>query len=231
VPRRFVETVTALGLLPVPTHERVRNIVVSPLTGRLGGAADLRTTARLLDEGLRADPALAALPARFLFCLDDRGDLHDRPCDLAAVAVDQGRARLVAAGLGGKVVDLEDVPRLLLGLARRFVELRGTGPTAPWHVSELPARGGELGPFHPAAHPAAHPPAHPPAHPAGAPAPVAAPPYGRLVQDDGRALLHVPVPDGVLTPALLDQVLASAGDTVVVTPWRSLVLPDLEVPA
>ena len=35
-------------------------------------------------------------------------------------------------------------------------------------------------------------------------------------------------PDGRLTPALAGEVLARAGTEVVVTPWRSLLLPDLE---
>ena len=36
------------------------------------------------------------------------------------------------------------------------------------------------------------------------------------------------MPDGRLTPALAAEVLARAGAEVVVTPWRSLLLPDLE---
>ena len=47
-------------------------------------------------------------------------------------------------------------------------------------------------------------------------------------QDDGRVALHLAVPDGRLTPDLAASVLDRAGDEVVVTPWRSLLLPDLE---
>ena len=54
------------------------------------------------------------------------------------------------------------------------------------------------------------------------------PPYGLAEQVDGRTVEHVEVPDGRLTPALAGEVLARAGTEVVVTPWRSLLLPDLE---
>lgn len=212
VPDRLVERVSLLGLLPSPAHDRVRNIMMSPLTGRSGGRADLRPVAGMLDDALCGDPLLAALPARFLFCLDDRDDLCDRTGDLAAVAVAPDRARLWAGGRAGEVVGLAEVPGRLVELARRFLAVRGSGPTACWHVSELPGGGADLGAFRPADPPPQAPP----------------PPYGSLVQDDGRHTRHLAVPDGMLTPALLDHLLACAADQVVVTPWRGVLLPDLE---
>ena len=44
--RDLVERVAATGLLPSVTHERVRNIVVSPATGLTGTRPDLRGLAR-----------------------------------------------------------------------------------------------------------------------------------------------------------------------------------------
>ena len=44
--------VSAAGLLPSATHERVRNIVASPLSGRFGGLGDMRDTVRELDEAV-----------------------------------------------------------------------------------------------------------------------------------------------------------------------------------
>ncbi|WP_228001331.1 hypothetical protein [Nocardia australiensis] len=67
--------IAELGLLPSATPERIRNIMVSPLIGRIGGRADLAPYRSLLDALFCADPALVALPARFVFVLDDRSDL------------------------------------------------------------------------------------------------------------------------------------------------------------
>jgi precorrin-3B synthase len=212
VPLEIVERVRALGLLPSNAHERVRNVLVSPLSGRTGGRADLREVAERYDALLCADPVLAGLPARFLVCLDDRGDLADRSADLALEAVETTRGRVRAGGWLGATVPLTEAPDLLVALARRFVELRGGGPTAPWHVTELPGGPADLGRF------------TAPGVPASTTVP---PPYGRIRQDDGRTLLHLAVPDGVLGHALTARVLTEARDEVVVTPWRGVVLPDL----
>ena len=53
------EIVAAAGLLPSQTHERVRNIVASPLSGRVGGTTDIRGLVTELDEAIQSEPALA----------------------------------------------------------------------------------------------------------------------------------------------------------------------------
>lgn len=217
----FVEAVTEAGFLPVPTHELVRNIMVSPLTGRRGGQADLGPAVERLDELLCADPAFAGLSARFLFVLDDgRGDLSDRTLDVGAMAVDAEHAQVrVGSEHWGDVVTLEDLPQALLDVALRFVDVRGTDDDAPWHVDEL---GGADGPGVEAL-------SGPPhardlrTHVTSLPLP-----QGMITQDDGRSVEHVPVPDGLLTPDLARPLLDRAAGPVVVTPWRSLLLPDLE---
>lgn len=207
--------VEATGLLPSRSHELVRNVLVSPLTGVEGGRADLRPVARALDEALRADPALAGLSARFLFVLDDgRGDVLGRPTDVGLVALDATTAQVRWGSAGwGPVVPLEGAVPALLGVAHEFLVARGEGPEAPWHVDELDA---------------------PLPLPAGAPdprVPAAAepPPYGPV----GGTHDHVAVPEGVLTPPLLARLLDGLPDDapVVVTPWRSLLLPVVVAPA
>ena len=83
VPDAFVAGVRDAGLLPSPSHELVRNVMVSPLTGRLGGRADLRPVATDSTGCCAPTPRCARLPGRFLFVLDDgRGDLVERTLDL-----------------------------------------------------------------------------------------------------------------------------------------------------
>jgi precorrin-3B synthase len=217
VPEEFVDAVKAAGLLPSPSHELVRNIMVSPLSGRVGGQADLRPAAQLLDELLCDDPVFTNLSGRFLFVLDDgRGDLVDRGLDLGVMAVDADAAQLrVGTQHWGEVVELDAVPDALLDLARRFLDVNGGGDEARWHVDELPDRGaGLLGANH--------------ARDLRTQVTSLPAPFGVIAQDDGRSVEHVEVPDGDLTHDLTTQLLARAGHDVVVTPWRSVLLPDLD---
>jgi precorrin-3B synthase len=216
VPAGLVDALTAAGLLPAPSHELVRNIMVSPLTGRVGGRSDLRPVATALDEGLCADPVLATLPGRFLFVLDDgRGDLADRSLDLGLMAVDDSTAQLrVGSREWGPVVPLPEAPGRLLDLGRAFLVARGEGDSAAWHVDELDNGGTRLLGIH---------------HARDLRSQVTALPlpHGTIPQDDGRRAENVVVPDGRLTQELAADLLARAASTVIVTPWRSVVLPDL----
>ncbi|MER6943094.1 precorrin-3B synthase [Nonomuraea sp. NPDC000554] len=113
----FAERIAAAGLLPSPTHERVRNIVASPLVDR-----ELIID---LDRALCARPELAELPGRFLFALGETGLAAD-------VALMEGRLLLAGreTGLPGTVAGMLDT-------AEVFLRLRST----EWRISELgPAR-------------------------------------------------------------------------------------------
>ena len=102
-----VDAVEATGLLPSRTHELVRNVMVSPLSGITGGRTDLRPVADELDRLVCVDASLARLPGRFLFVLDDgRGDLVGRSCDLGLVALDESQAQLRVGAAWGAVVPL-----------------------------------------------------------------------------------------------------------------------------
>jgi len=214
VPQGFVDAVAEAGFLPVPSHELVRNIMVSPLSGRVGGRADLFPIARAFDQALCAQPLFAGLSARFLFVFDDgRGDLIDRTLDLGAMAVDAENAQVrMGSETWGEVVEIEALPEVLLDLATRFVRARGESADAPWHVDELET---PLTEFH---------------HARDLRTQVTSPfpPRGEFTQDDGRVAEIIDVPEGIVTHDLATQVLARAGSDLIVTPWRSLVLPDLE---
>ena len=210
VAAEVVRAVLATGLVPSRTHELVRNVLVSPQTGLAGGRADLRPVARDLDRLLCGSPALAALPGRFLFVLDDgRGDLADRECDLGLTALDDRTAQLRCGGPDpsrwGPVVPLTGAPRALVALAEEFLRRRGSGPRAAWHVAELGA------PLLPVAT-------------ADPRAVVSSPP---LVHGAVAGGVHVHVPGGALDDRLLGDVEAAAGSgtDVVVTPWHGVLVP------
>lgn len=212
-----VDAVMATGLMPSASHERVRNVLASPLTGRSGGRADLRPVVRELDALMCADPALAALAGRFLFVLDDgRGDVAGRDLDLGLVAVGGDAVQLRAGTSGwGRVVPLADAATALTSLAVRFVGAAGAQPTSPWHVDELPGGGAGLLDEPQDPRPETRVTSDPP-------------PLGRIPQDDGRHAQHLAAPDGRLDRRLLDEVRALGAPDVVVTPWRTLIVPDLE---
>ena len=255
------------GLLPSATHERVRNVLASPLSGVAGdpvarvavvggaavdargtGSTDVRGLAAALDRGLCARPALAALPGRFLFALDDgRGDVAAEEPDLCWRAVSPTAGMLLVAGVAVGEVRVDDAVGVLLDAAEAFLALRAAdgraadGRTA-WRAAELPdaparvaallaagsARGdrtsqqGGLTAIR-------HQQGHPATPPAGAGTPAAAVP-GPVRRDDGGLALVVAPVLGELTA---DQVrlLADVAPDAVVTPWRTVVLTRLHPPA
>src|SRR5580700_7638537 len=72
------------GLFPSPEHDRVRNVLASPLAG-LDGGPDLTAIVQGLDAALCARARLAELPGRFLFAVDDgRGDVAGLGADVVA---------------------------------------------------------------------------------------------------------------------------------------------------
>ncbi|HZH21769.1 MAG TPA: precorrin-3B synthase, partial [Geodermatophilus sp.] len=120
------DRLAAAGLLPSPTHERVRNVLASALTGRAGGHVDVRPWVRTLDAALCADPALAALPGRYLATLDDgRGDVAGLGGDVGLLALSPDTVALTLAGAdSGLRVHPDDAVRLALAATRAFLAER-----------------------------------------------------------------------------------------------------------
>ncbi|AQA04971.1 precorrin-3B synthase [Mycobacterium sp. MS1601] len=206
------EAIADAGLLPSSTHERVRNIVSSPLSGRVDGVLDVRGWVPELDAAVCADPVLAGLPGRFWFSLDDgRGDVSGLRADAGVHALDDNTLALLLAGVdtGVRLGTDEAIPTLL-AVARRFVSVRGK----KWRVHELDDARTLLDGLTPRAEPGRSWP------------PSIRGPIGWLSQRDGRVALGAGVALGVL-PSRTAEYLAAIGAPIVITPWRSLLVCDL----
>lgn len=212
------------GLLPSPEHDRVRNILASPLGGRHPAAA-LQTDALVaaLDAGLCADAALAQLPGRFLFAVEDRSRTLGRlRADVTLTASDDGTCLRLA--LAGRATTLEATPAegpgLALDAARAFLDLLRADGGGGWRIDDLPdgaarvaqALGGALrvGVATPAAGPGLVP--------------------GVLEQADGRVAVTAVAPLGRVDHTTLVGLRALLGDdvrSVRLSPGRTLTLVDV----
>ncbi len=217
------EKIAQAGLLPSATHERVRNIVASPLSGRFGGLADVRPWVADLDAAIQADPALAGLSGRFWFGLDDgRGDVSGLRADVGVQVLDQGAdgaeagvALLLAGSDTGIRLAAGEVVATLTTVAVRFAEIRGKC----WRVSELDDPGILLTGLSATATPLAD------------AETLTRGPVGWFDQVDGHVVgdkvaLGAAVPLGVL-PARTAEFLAAVEAPLVITPWRTVLICDL----
>ncbi|MFF5248588.1 precorrin-3B synthase [Streptosporangium sp. NPDC000095] len=193
----FAARMARAGLLPSATHERIRNILASPLTGVDGpaepnepgrpagsaepnkfgrpnrptgppepsginepsrpsgpnggdapngtktngrGIADITPLIGELDRRLCARPALAALPGRFMFALDDgRGDVAGLGADATILPTAPDAAALLLAGTDtGLRVPLDEAVTVLLATAEAFLDELATRDVTAWRIAELP---------------------------------------------------------------------------------------------
>ncbi|WP_040790954.1 precorrin-3B synthase [Nocardia paucivorans] len=211
----LTDLLAGAGLLPSRTHERVRNIVASPLSGRIGGGADVQALVPALDTALLAAPRLADLPGRVLFGLDDgRGDISGLRPDIGAHAVGDDEFALLLAGRDSGVrVSPAETVEVLLAAAHGFLELSN----GQWRLHEIDngierlveLLGLSPGPDR----------IDPPTR--------TEPPIGWLPQDDGLVALGAGVRFGSL-PARTAEFVAAIERPVLITPWRGLVITDLE---
>jgi precorrin-3B synthase len=141
------EALAAGDLLPSPTHDRVRNILASPLGGRHPLA--VAPTDRLvteLDRLICAEPDLADLPGRFVFEVDDGSQVGR-----SAAADVTLRARAATESDGGPVFELllvgiatdlaarptSEAAQLAVAAARAFLELRDAAAEPVWRIGDL----------------------------------------------------------------------------------------------
>jgi sulfite reductase beta subunit-like hemoprotein len=121
------------GLLPSLAHDRVRNILAAPLAGRGPAAlADVDQIVDALDRALCADAALAELPGRFLFAVDDgtralaglRADV-ELVAERGGLGRGEGAFRLYLDGHATSLVaSAAAAPEVALDAARAFLALR-----------------------------------------------------------------------------------------------------------
>ncbi|MER7579243.1 cobalamin biosynthesis protein CobG [Kitasatospora sp. NPDC097691] len=162
----LAERLRAVGLLPSDTHERVRNIVASPLAGLDAvPGADVQAWVRELDARLCASDWAAGLSGKFLFALDDgRGDVAALDADVTLIAgsgapgsgaAGSGEAAAGTAGAGAAAAGRPAVLRLgrsshghpveagqevtaVLDAARSFLTSLRAGGRKAWHLREVP---------------------------------------------------------------------------------------------
>jgi precorrin-3B synthase len=255
------------GLFPSPGHDRVRNVLASPLAG-LDGGPDLTAIVQGLDAALCARPRLAELPGRFLFAIDDgRGDVARLGADvIARVRADDavvnglavrgaasghaasghaasghaasGHAAAGHASAGHAAA--EDVVTVMLACAEAFLDLRAAEGGTAWRIAELadgPARVRAAVAARPGLAAVTQPPAAAPlptgsdrpaapGAPADRPVGPASRPVGVVGPGGTAAVLLAPL--GRLSTAQLIWLADRVGERPArVTPWRSVVLPDL----
>lgn len=221
----------AVGLLPSVTHERVRNILASPLAGR--DQASLLPTDELvaeLDRTLCADRDLAHLSGRFLFGVDDgSGLVLGQDLDVALVAERTDRSNyveplftLMVGGLRTNAsVGAAVAAGTALEAARAFLALGRHAGGRRWRLSALPGGGAavaeelglriEQGPPNRGLDPSAQAP-------------------GLRTQRDGRVALTVLPRLGRLGSAGLTSVATAVrawGSDVRLSPWRTLTIVDI----
>ncbi len=204
IPEGLAWSIEATGLIPSGSHELVRNILAAPLASHLGDlVADF-------DAGLCADPELANLPGRFMVAFsDESGSVLGEHWDLAYQLTSPTSGRLLAAAAGHVVVGAEvarsDAVAELLRRACLFLTdrvLADHSGNGVWNVRDL----------------------HTGASVFEGLSPVTLDPPTALAAGTHDHDLVCGVPLGMLDAVMIDA-LAQVTDTVVLTPWRSVVVP------
>ncbi|MFD2455294.1 precorrin-3B synthase [Corynebacterium mendelii] len=231
----FSQAVADAGFLAHPTHDRMRNIIVS------GHTPVLHPLAHRIDEALCADPVVAGLAGRTLFGVDDgSGDVAESEPDFGAVpeqAVTHPPSTTLPVTarylteitpetpfrlfLGGRCTVLTaraaDLPAVYAAGARCWQEIRGN----KWRVAEQPAAhdrllaamaaaGARTGCDRPAATPAPAPPV----------------PVGWHDNPDATVTLGAGLPFGALSSTAA-RLIAATGATTTATTRHTVMVHNL----
>jgi precorrin-3B synthase len=234
-PTRGVELagrIAEAGLLPSLAHERVRNIVASPLSGLdRRGRIDVSSLVTSLDRRLCGDDRLTRLPGRFLFALDDgRRDLDGIDADIRLTALDEATVHLQP---GDITVPVGHAAAAMILIAEAFLAEQRSQQRDPrhaaWRISELDDGARRVADR-------ARPLIRATASPVGRvalDAAAARPPHplGLAAQRDARYSLTVLVALGRLEADQARRLAELCGGRGLrITPWRSIVLTDIADP-
>ncbi|WP_424211174.1 hypothetical protein ACN20G_03195 [Streptomyces sp. BI20] len=234
------ELLDAVGLLPAPGHERVRNVLLSPLSGLdTTDRPDVTPWVRELDAELCARDWTTGLSGRFLFACDDgRGDVAalDPDVTLSPDPADPARALVRIAGADlAAAVPFDAAPRAALTAARLFLDAARAAGTRAWQIRELPSDHALSGAGLVTALRAGGIPATPAPVPAPAPAPAGVAADGEAGGEAGGpgprpgrhgAALVVLAPFARVRAEAWRLLVDLAGPTGPrTTPWRGFVLP------
>ena len=125
----IIESISLAGLLPSPQHDRVRNIVTSPIAGLDGEELlDPRPLIHELDRKLRAEPIFANFHPKFSFAIHGGPRRFSRDLDdIAIEAVDINSAPQFHLSIGGAssgfVVKYSDAVDSMLATAKMCIRL------------------------------------------------------------------------------------------------------------
>ncbi|QNE76049.1 precorrin-3B synthase [Streptomyces finlayi] len=217
----------AAGLLPSERHERVRNIVASPLSGLDDRALpDIRPWLTGLDRLLCRSESATALSGRFLFALDDgRGDVDALGADVTLIAEGATAATaLLRTGDCDTVLRIPDAdaPRAALLAAEVFLD--AARPSGAWRVKDLPDDIRAALPARVARQLTSTTPTAAPRPKRATPPPPGPVPAGHRP----TVALAADVPLGRLAPVqwrLLTETARRCGGELRLTPWRGVVVP------
>jgi precorrin-3B synthase len=134
----IVEGISSAGLLPSPQHDRVRNIVTSPIAGLdREEVMDPRPLIHELDRQLRAEPIFANLHPKFSFAIHGGPSRFSRDLDdISLEAVELNSAPQFHLSIGGVssgfVVKHSDAVDCMLEVTKMCIDLA--------HACSVPVR-------------------------------------------------------------------------------------------
>lgn len=209
---QFATVVEKAGFLPSRSHDKIRNILASPLH------PELRPLVESLDAALLNDDVVSGLSGRTLFGFDaGEGDILGQRPDFGVIALDDAHHMI----LGGQITEvrlntLDIIPEVLTFAARMWQENREDS----WRLHESPSIRAHILDQVQTHFSVDTQPVTPPVIEGSAR------PVGWIDLGDERVSLGAGLRFGFLTAQVADILSAIDAETTI-TPWASIVIHDL----